>query len=410
MSDYLPLQLPYVNLRFHAPKNADAKSIESAVESYVLESANVVFEDMIYVSVGTPVDVTEWPFSVDDGDAWCVGMDGTEDPVYYLKGFVSGAPFSLAGKEAGVLDNRVACALYNFQFTFQIRVYCANELASSVDKYPRFIEWIEGMIRHVSPIASLAGLSGSAQCDMPSTIKRHVSANVSKCRFFEGTELQETQLHYNNDGDGIGISHHLEHCYQRPVDMLAHDEGEWVVTTVAYDAERRHSLSLNLCYYLDPSALAGPVVFKAGDESLPIWYLDVQCNSNHLTLSQLVGVPVIKDIEQWAMAIKQFQSAGLFQTDIETVWLDFLLMSTLPYAEHWLEKDLSFSREPKKQGGDQELKVMLQNEVVFIGVVDDVAAYLGALLLSPPSEGPIDAAKSLASHFSSMPESLNIIH
>lgn len=53
---------------------------------------------------------------------------------------------------------------------------------------------------------------------------------------------------------------------------------------------------------------------------------------------------------------------------------------------------------------------MLQNEVVFIGVVDDVAAYLGALLLSPPSEGPIDAAKSLASHFSSMPESLNIIH
>ena len=214
----------------------------------------------------------------------------------------------------------------------------------------------------------------------------------------------------DDDGDGIGISHHLEHCYQRPVDMLAHDEGEWVVTTVAYDAERRHSLSLNLCYYLDPRALAGPVVFKAGDESLPIWYLDVQCNSNHLTLSQLVGVPVIKDIEQWAMAIKQFQSAGLFQTDIETVWLDFLLMSTLPYAEHWLEKDLSFSREPKKQGGDQELKVMLQNEVVFIGVVDDVAAYLGALLLSPPSEGPIDAAKSLASHFSSMPESLNIIH
>ena len=108
MSDYLPLQLPYVNLRFHAPKNADAKNIESAVESYVLESANVVFEDMIYVSVGTPVDVTEWPFSVDDGDAWCVGMDGTEDPVYYLKGFVSGAPFSLAGKDAGVLDNRVA--------------------------------------------------------------------------------------------------------------------------------------------------------------------------------------------------------------------------------------------------------------------------------------------------------------
>lgn len=410
MSDYLPLQLPYVNLRFHAPRGVDAKAIESIIESYVLENAANALEDMIYVSVGTPLDITEWPFSVDDGDTWSVGMDGTENPVYYLKGFVSGAPFSLAGEQASVLDNRLVCALYNFQFTFQVRVYCASELISSTDKYPHFIRWIEGMIKNVSPAASLAGLSGSALCDMPSEIKRYVSANASGRRFFEGTRLTETHLHYKVAGDGVGILNHLEHCYQRPVDMLTRDEGEWAITTVAYDIERRHSLSLNLCYYLDPNALAGPVVLETPEESLPVWYLDVQCNTNHLALSQLVGVPVITDIKQWAEVVSQFQSAGLFQTDVETVWLDFVLMSTLPYAEHWVEKELSLIKEPKRRGEAQEIKVVLQNEVVFFGGIDTVSAYLGALLLMPPSEMPINAAKGLASHFSSMPEPLNIIH
>ena len=52
----------------------------------------------------------------------------------------------------------------------------------------------------------------------------------------------------------------------------------------------------------------------------------------------------------------------------------------------------------------------LAHEGFSVTVLEQHSAPGGKLRSIASSEGPIDAAKSLASHFSSMPESLNIIH
>lgn len=398
MSDVFPLKVPYLTLRFHTPKEGDTTALTKLIERRVASSEGVPFEHHIYLQVGMPMDLSEAPFVT---ETWREGMTGLEREVYYLNGFMAGVPFDMAGEHAVRLQNDVVNAMYNFQFTTQIRVYIAPEMLSNDRLMSAFSQWLCDMVDEVSDIGGLAGVSGHPDCPRLPALSEKLDTSMP-LRAFPGTKLSDTPLWYEAKGDGLVISNHLHHSYQRAVDMLTKtdDDRGWGLTDVAQSEHHGHSFSLNISYLLDNSLRVGHFVLTDEHQSVPVWYLDVDSQSHHMTISQLVGVPVIKTVSQWRDAVSRYHASGFFNADEELIWIDFLVMSAIEHAPGWVDSALNILREPRTATGPSIYRVMVHGELVMSGNFDIMMTYIEALISMPAGQDPLAEAVSLASHFS----------
>lgn len=398
MLENFPLQTPYMTLRFHTSDEGSTEKLTSQVESFVTHSDNLPFDEKVYLQVGMPLDMTESPLSSPD---WQVGMTGEEREVYYLNGFLSGVPFSMNEQTALPVENSVIQALYNYQFTTQIRIFIMPDISDTESDFHEVCRWLQMLVSTVTDQYRLAGLSGGGGCPPPTDGLSSMIKSAPPPRRFTASPLQDTPLWYEKPGDGMPIAQHLHQSYQRGIDMMTKVDDVWEMTSVATHSEKGHSLSLNMVYLIEKEIVPGHLTLSSEQEVLPVWYMDIDSQTHHVTLSQIIGVPLIKSMGDWQRAIMHYHPVGFFNAEREMIWVDFMAVSALDYAHQWVDHQLDIMREP---GGceEEQYSVYLLGEAIYHGTYPQIVSFLEVLVAMPPASEPLMEATDLAIHFSSM--------